>query len=51
MQKSVFLELLHLFMSMWDFASVETRGLGGDLGGGVPQPKLFLTNFIYLKTV
>ena len=46
--KLCIVEIFHLFMSLWDFASVETRGL---VGAEPPQIKQFITDFIYFKVV
>ena len=52
-----FFEILYLFMLLWDFVSVETRGLGrspslGGTGGAEPaQPNQIITFFIYFKIV
>ena len=57
MQKCVWFEILHLFVSLWDLGSVETRGLGlrpsqGGLGvAEPPQAEKVLTDFIYFETV
>ena len=52
----VVFEILHLFMSLWAFVSVETRGLGGAPAGSVwgadpSQAKKVITELIYFKTV
>ena len=42
-----FLKILRCCMSLCDFASVETQGWGG----GAPQPKQIMTDFICFKTI
>ena len=44
MQKCVLSKISHLFMTLWDLALIETRGLGqcssqGGPGGGAPKAK------------
>jgi len=48
LQNCVSFEILHLFMSLWDFAWVEKLGLGG---AEPHQPKQSIPDFIYFKTV
>ena len=45
--KIVFILILHLFVTLWDFASPETGGLV-ELS---PQSNKLITDFIYFKTV
>ena len=53
MQKCVLFEILHLFMSLWDSAPVEARGMGRShsLGRRSPPAQNMITDFIYFKTV